>query len=297
MRILIFSTLLALLLALPAHAQNIRDHKTFIDTKMARSYYLHIPKSAGPNAPLVVALHGMGGHAYALRHGIGIDRMAAENGFAVLFPQGANLANGTTSHWNAGFDFSDVDDISFLTRLTETIAHRHGLDTTRIYLLGISNGGYMAYRLACQSPGLFAGLASVAGTMGGADWQNCPARKPLSILHIHAYDDQYIPYDGFTHWASGWGGVPAVPDMISFWVDQFNAKAVEAGRSLPQTDILRFRNERRDVEIKLLSLKGFRHDWPHAQNFAYRALDEIAAFFDLLMPETDLAQAKHKSTK
>ena len=276
----VFLIFLFCLIPFPSFSQDIARYQSFIDNGIKRGYYLHIPRTAGQNPPLVIALHGMGGHAYSMRHGIGLDRLASELGFAALFPQGANLANGTTSHWNAGFDFSDVDDISFLTRLTETIILRHGLDADRVYILGISNGGYMAYRLACRAPELFAGIASVAGTMGGADWGNCPAEHPLSILHIHAYDAQYIPYGGFTHWASGWGGVPSVPDMIAFWAEAFDAKEVTPTETLPRTDITQYDADDGN-RIKLLSLRDFRHDWPHAKNFAYRALDQFAEFFHL----------------
>ena len=66
-----------------------------------------------------------------------------------------------------------------------------------VYVFGYSNGGFMAYHLACKGlPGLRA-IASIAGTSYYED-SNCEGAPPVSVLHIHGSADEVILYSGDT---------------------------------------------------------------------------------------------------
>jgi polyhydroxybutyrate depolymerase len=106
------------------------------------------------------------------------------------------------SSWNAtdastGYDLGSngPDDVAFLRGLIEEIGRHFAVDRKRIYVAGHSNGAFMAYRVACESADLIAGIASLAG-MTFLDPSRCMPSEPVNILHIHGTADNIVPYSG-----------------------------------------------------------------------------------------------------
>jgi hypothetical protein len=98
--------------------------------------------------------------------------------------------------WNAadGVYGADPDDSGYLRRLIDTIKSRCNVDPRRIYLVGHSNGGSMAFRMACERAKTVSALVSFAGTFRlEAD---CRPRAPVHVLQIHGTDDDMVLYDG-----------------------------------------------------------------------------------------------------
>ncbi|MBO4536225.1 MAG: esterase, partial [Bacteroidales bacterium] len=78
------------------------------------TYYLYIPSSAGEKCPLVMVLHGYGGKAKGYRPEM--MEVAAEEGFALCYPQGEANSVGKTG-WNVGYPSqADLksDDIAYI---------------------------------------------------------------------------------------------------------------------------------------------------------------------------------------
>jgi polyhydroxybutyrate depolymerase len=141
-----------------------------------------LPKSA----PIIVVLSGI---AAPVADEITRDHIVpyADAGQAELvYPVGYHES------WNAGgccgkASKANVDDVGFLTALAARIdpGRVHPLD-----LVGYSNGGRMAYRMACSAPGIYDQIAVVkADPMEG-----CNVTKPQDILHVAAKDDTAVPY-------------------------------------------------------------------------------------------------------
>ena len=248
-----------------------------------RTYYLHVPEGIEPGAPLVVVLHGLGGRADKLRYGTEMNRLADQHGFAVVYPQGLDY-KPTSSHWNAGFAFSDVDDVGFLTALVGQLDTRHQLSPEKSYAVGISNGGYMAYHMACHAPDVFAGIAVIAGTMAGGDWEDCDPPTPASVLHIHGTEDPMIKWEGSRHWMSGFSRTPAVPDLVAFWRDQHGTeRAVLESRGA--YNLARYYAGGRDA-VWFVALRGFGHDLPNQRNAGFSAVALAWEFFSEIQSGT-----------
>jgi len=262
-----------------AQALTVHDEQFMLWAEERRSYYLHIPENLPPRAPLVIVLHGLGGQADKLRYGLGFNRTANQHQFAVVYPQGLPVGR-SSSHWNAGFDFTDVDDLGFLVGLKNVLTRVHDLDDRRVYLVGISNGAYMAYHLACYAPNEFAAFASVIGTMGGFDWQNCAPRRAIPLLHIHGTEDPMIPYAGLQDWYGGWGGQPDVHSVVTAWAGRLRASLYETDTKRTNTTKIKYRNPDTRSEVWLYRLNGFGHDWPHRGNIGYDMTQEIWEFFE-----------------
>lgn len=170
---------------------------------MERKYLLHIPAVLDPlvPAPLVLALHGGGGHAEHMAEdaNYGLIAKADREGFVIAFANGySRLPGGKMATWNAGGCCGDardrkVDDVGFARALVQRIAQQVPIDNRRVYATGMSNGGMMSHRLACEAADVFAAVASVAGTEAA---ETCAPSRPIAVLHIHARDDSHVLFEG-----------------------------------------------------------------------------------------------------
>lgn len=113
-------------------------------------------------------------------------------------PKGEVNQTGATQ-WNGadccGIYGSTRDDVAFLAGLVAVVSEQLSVDPRRVYLVGHSNGGFMAYRAACERAELFAGIAS----LGGATYyepSDCAPVEPVSVLEIHGTSDEAVAYAG-----------------------------------------------------------------------------------------------------
>jgi polyhydroxybutyrate depolymerase len=164
-----------------------------------RTYQAYVPKGLAPGAPLVLAMHGSGENGTAMRieTGYAFERLADERGFAVVYP------NGQNGHWNTCEIDKDalqpaIDDVRFLTALADKFIDAIGTDRNRVFGVGLSEGGYMAIRLALEAPSRFRAVAPVAANLSAPDNFQC---KPVtqggaSVILIHGTRDRLVPFDG-----------------------------------------------------------------------------------------------------
>lgn len=166
----------------------------------AESTRLHVPLAAHRDRlPLLVFLHGLGGSGQELTAALQLAEMAEAFGFAFIAPEGEIDRSGRR-FWNAGntccnFDDIAVDHVAALERwIGEATAHVR-VDPARVYLVGFSNGGFMAYRAACELGRLLSGIFSIAGA-GLSDPSACRPDKALSVVQIHGDRDAIVKFDG-----------------------------------------------------------------------------------------------------
>lgn len=151
-----------------------------------REYVIHdpgVPRGGDGLRPAVLVFHGFLQTPRGMRNLTGIDRLADEEGFLVVYPK------GTFRSWNDGDDTKpaskrDVDDGAFLTALVDSLPARHGVDPGRVYAIGFSNGGYLLVRHACELAGRVAALGIVgAGTYPVWD-PECRPEAPLPAAFV-----------------------------------------------------------------------------------------------------------------
>lgn len=188
---------------------------TLVSGGIARTYRVHTPAGLPPEAPLVVMLHGGGGSAAVAEQYYGWDQEADREKFVVAYPDGLGPVEPA---WNTGGGCcgyparNDIDDVRFIQDMVAAIGSRIPLDDRRIYAAGISNGGIMAYTLACRTD-LFAAIGPDSATMLGT----CETPAPTSVIHIHGLQDTTIPFDGGTGAGPAAIDGPPVPAVIDQW--------------------------------------------------------------------------------
>jgi polyhydroxybutyrate depolymerase len=170
-----------------------------------RAYEVKAPKDldATKPAPLLVMLHGFSSSPTAPADMDSYMRMSPEankRGIIVALPRGTHDTVIDKYEWNAtdsccGFDTPDANDIGYVTAMIDEISTKYKIDEKRIFILGHSNGGFMAHRLACDQADKIAAIVSLAG--GTYKNQNkCAASAPISVLQVHGDADDTISYTG-----------------------------------------------------------------------------------------------------
>lgn len=125
-----------------------------------RAFRYYLPEHAkGVVLPMVLVLHGGGGDPKRIEKHSRFTQMAEHSGsFIVVYPKAVK------KHWNDGQNAlkGGVDDVAFLSRLIDIVPR---VEKGEVYAAGMSNGGLMVQRLACEIPRKLAGIAVVSTTM------------------------------------------------------------------------------------------------------------------------------------
>lgn len=168
-----------------------------------RFYKIHVPKnykSENPT-PLVLAFHGGLGDMEIQsteKYYHQISKSESE-GYIALFPNGySKFKSGKLATWNAETCCGEardkkINDIEFIKKIIEKTKSELNIDSHKIFATGISNGGMISYRIACELADIFKAIAAVASTDNVID---CNPKNPISILHIHANNDDHILFNG-----------------------------------------------------------------------------------------------------
>lgn len=239
-----------------------------------RHYTVHVPKSYDPAkpVPLLLALHGGGGDMtrQANDEYYGIVGTSEREGFVAVFANGySRFDSGKLATWNAGkccggARDKKVDDVGFLRQAVANVSAQLSIDRQRVYATGMSNGGMMSYRLACEASDVFRGIAAVAGTDNTIQ---CKPAQPVSVLHIHAKNDSHVLYGG----GAGPGNrskeattdYVSVPDSVAKWV-RLNGCNTKAERILDKEGAYceRYSGCRGDTAVQLCVTETGDHSWP-----------------------------------
>jgi len=178
--------------------------------------------------PLVILLHSYTITGAFAESVFGLKPVAAERGFLLAVPEGKVDSMGAP-YWNAtsgccDFDGSGVDDSGYLARVIRDIEVRWNVDRRRVFTIGVSNGGFMGHRMACDHADLVAGIVSIAGATD-IDPSLCHPSQGVHILHIHGTADNVIRFDG----GSFTGPYPSAPETVRRWVELNGCGAPEPG--------------------------------------------------------------------
>ncbi len=175
----------------------------FIHDGRMRQYLVHVPHSYNPAAAsaVVIGLHGGGGRAahFAKDENYGVITASEKHGFIAVMPNGySKNRRGLFATWNAGACCGDardanIDDVGFIAEVIAHVKRQASVDDARVYAMGMSNGGLMAYRLACERPDLVRGIMAVAGT---DNTLVCNPARPTPVLHVHAINDTHVLFEG-----------------------------------------------------------------------------------------------------
>jgi polyhydroxybutyrate depolymerase len=245
-----------------------RDFKeTVVSNELVRSYHIHLPSNYDISSalPLLIALHGRLGTGKKMIKQTGFNRIADREGFIVAYPEGFKRG------WADGrgithADKQGVDDVAFIDKLIKVFQERFSIDSTRIYIAGHSNGGFMAQRLAIERSHKFAAVAVVAASL--SEWlaSRFTPGRPMPILFIHGTADPVTPYEGGRQ--TGGARVLSVEDTVKIWA-HFNVcnkspevQEIHGLNNGPLVSVFTYGSCRNHSQVKLYRIEDGGHVWP-----------------------------------
>jgi len=190
------------------------DERSLLVDGAYRNYRIHLPAN-WQSGPVVIALHGMLQSADGMDSYLGLNQVADREGFAVVYPYGLGNSwkDGRNPALRMTFWAPPGDDVQFLSKLVQALVEQRIADPARVYLVGLSNGGYMAYRMACERPDLFAAFATLSATVPTSYRTSCKPSRAIPVLMINGTADMVVPFYG-----------NALPGVMSLYPVMFTAK-------------------------------------------------------------------------
>jgi polyhydroxybutyrate depolymerase len=268
----------------PASGQNLelRDFTTSLGpVGDQRDVFLHFPPQydGASQLPLIIVLHGGGGSAAQVQRHTQMDEDADDYGFVVAYPNGSGRLEDNILTWNAGHCCGyalnhNIDDIAFLESVIDSLLSEYAIDPNRVYLTGISNGGMMSYRAAAELPEKIAGIAPIAGTIGGQVEGTGPIilpsapSQPVSVIAFHGMQDNNVLYDGGIgedQIDAGRSDVP-VETSIDFWLDADGCEVQPSTQTQANGNIIieTYSGCDAGTNVVLVTIVDGGHAWPGA---------------------------------
>ena len=199
---------------------NQNGKRTVVHGNAEREYILYVPSSYNHNTPtpLIINFHGFGDSVNDYAKNIGdfynFHLLADSSNFLVAYPQ-AVMREKEGVYWDPGDNGKEdivENDAYFVEQLISNINSDYNVDVVRVYAIGYSNGGMMAYGLACSRGDIIAAIGIMSGIMLQG---TCETNEYTSVIHFHGADDDVLPIKGNDAYQS-------VSDVIDIWLNHNN---------------------------------------------------------------------------
>jgi polyhydroxybutyrate depolymerase len=244
---------------------------------LARRFRVHVPRGIDVTkpVPLLLSFHGGGAHMgyQASDERYGQIAAAEKYGVVIAFPNGfSRLPGGRLATWNAGgccgpAKDRQVDDVGFARAIVAQLQRQLPIDPERIFATGFSNGAMLTHRLACEAGDVFRAVAAVAGT---DNTLACMPQRPVSVLVIHARNDDHNRFEGGAGERSvdrdNMAGATSVPGTVQRWLRR-NAcpRTPQVVLNRPGAHCDRHAPCQGGSEVVLCVTEGGAHSWPGAR--------------------------------
>lgn len=239
----------------------------------------------GGRLPVVIGFHGLGSNGAELARISGHERLADDVGLIAVHPTGVPDGDDSRAGWQLDRSPDDShDDLAFAAALIDELVAEWCADPSRVYVTGLSNGGFFTARLVCDLSEQIAAAVSVAG-MFRAD--GCAPARAVPYLAFHGTADEFIPFDGNGE-SVLLGDQPSVMPPEFFATDMpstFRSFASGAGCDPTSVDSVldvqagdtmirhAYPGCAGGVAMAFIEVVDGRHTWPGAQGVTPTALD------------------------
>ncbi len=204
-RWLLIFALLVLVGSVAARSAPEFEQRSYGHEGIARTYLLRVPANGKPPTAIVVMLHGHTGRVERLSGSSGKpapyrqwNAIADREGLLLVAPQGIDGGDGKSGWNDCRADAQSnphSDDVAFIAGIVAALRREYRVTSDRVYVLGSSNGGQMALRMAIERPEMVAAAAAIIASMP-AQSECVTPRRFVPILFMNGTDDPLMPFKG-----------------------------------------------------------------------------------------------------
>jgi len=237
----------------------------------ARSFLVHVPPKYDSRkpTPVVLVFHGAAMNAHMMAWFCGMNAKSDEAGFIAVYPNGTGVGDTllTFNSWGKPTPGPNgrPDDVAFTARILDDLTGVVKMDTKRVFATGLSNGGFMSYRLAAELSDRIAAIAPVAGTLS----VEAKPTRAVSVIHFHGTADTFVPYEGPNRKTPRFLPFKSVDETIRTWVKLNGCPEQPQIAELPDiardgTTVQRktYGPGKDGSEVVLYTIRGAGHTWP-----------------------------------
>jgi polyhydroxybutyrate depolymerase len=233
---------------------------------LERTFRVYLPSSYDSSipAPVVLLFHGGFGTAAQVEASSRLLEVAEVEGFVVISGDGV-AGPGNVRTWNAGrccgyAEEQDIDDVGFVAALLDHVEADLCVDLRRVYAAGMSNGGLLSHRLACDLADRVRAVAPVSGTDMTSP---CHPARPVPVFESHGSLDANIPFEGGLGCGAATVAFTSVPSTIERWRGRDACSAsVTASVRDGEAACTTYGKCAAGVEVELCVVEGGGHQWP-----------------------------------
>jgi polyhydroxybutyrate depolymerase len=251
--------------AFTASAQQEKREQIVVDG-IKREFVVYTPSAtiAANKIPVLITLHGRLGNGQQMVGFADFRSIAYREKFIIISPDGINKS------WNDGRETpahkKGIDDVKFINQLIDYALNTYNGDPARVYVTGMSNGGFMSSRLACELSNRIAAIAIVGASMD-KDMDYHPV-KGIPIMYIQGTKDPLVPYNGGTMKGAG-GEIYSHVDVLKLWADAAHCNDKPTITSLPDvahdgTSVIKeeYSNPGNGIKVVGYTITNGGHTWP-----------------------------------
>jgi len=239
--------------------------------------------------PLVILIHGYGSSGANHDAYLGMSKATNARGVILAIPDGTRDHTGKL-YWNAtdaccDFDNVPVDDVAYLDAIIADVSLKQHVDPARVYLIGHSNGAFMAHRYACERSDRVAAIVALSG-VPWADMAKCQAGPAVSVLQVHGDADRVIEYGGGKSFGNG-AAYPSAEATVAMWAARDGCSktrhesdsAFHLDQDVPGNETVREAYTcPAGVDVALWRMRGSGHVPRFGARFAAAALDFLLRY-------------------
>lgn len=292
MRLLTLFFLLIFYFTTPANAfgkKTVLEKKAITIDNIKRIYWIYDARQQKNIQPLakkralILALHGGGARANKFDAlfdtGLSFQDLADKEDVLILYPQGYK------KQWNDGRGVDsipaqkqNINDVKFLSSLIDFMIETRDVNPSQVYATGISNGGFMSNRLACDLSGKIAAVGIVTAGMPVKLENNCKPEEKVSVLIMNGTKDPLCPFEGgAVGRKKGRGEIMSTQDSFLFWLKHMGYQQTTPlirPRRLTDKDtqdgsqvLQQLYKSKTGHEVTLYTIEGGGHTWPGGKQY------------------------------
>lgn len=259
----IFSIIIMLSGAI-AYSQPKQIEENMMVDSIKRSFITYIPSVTDKDykMPLIISLHGGFASPKGQFHLADFRPIADKDKFIVICPASKHM-------WHDGKNNNGIDDVKFIDRLITYAIDTYHIDPKRVYVTGISNGGFMTSRLACQLYKRIAAIAVVAASLDVNEGYDLVS--PMPVIYMHGTKDKIVSYNGGKMFGRQ---IYSQKEILQKWIKLDGCKPEPAITNIPDTakdstSVIKeeYINQANGIRVVGYTINNGGHTWPGGWQF------------------------------